>query len=49
MKSNIDQLDKFHEDICKWDLHQDIISHQDSFIIKSTYYSSDDYIATQRN
>ncbi|CDW81163.1 UNKNOWN [Stylonychia lemnae] len=49
MKSNSDQLDKFHEDICKWDIHTDILNHKDAFIIKSAYYSSDDYIATQRN
>eukprot|EP00347_Sterkiella_histriomuscorum_P019777 403340332 len=47
-QATFDQLDKFHEDLCKWDLHQEILSHVDDFLLKPMYYSTEDYILTQK-
>lgn len=41
-----DQIDKFHEDVCKLDLYADILA-QDSTTVepKSRFYSAEEYLA----
>lgn len=46
MKQNLDQLEKFQEDVCKWDIFTDILPHKDEAFLKSTYYTAEDYILT---
>ena len=50
MKSQVqDILDKFHEEICKWDLHKDIIEEETKpQEVKNSFYSPEQYSYYQK-
>ena len=48
MKSNYEQLDKFNEEICKWDVYQDILPYKDTVVPKTTFYSTEEYTQYQK-
>ncbi len=47
MKSIQETIDKFQEDICKWDLYKDVFPSQQpqpSTLSKPTFYSVEEYL-----
>ena len=45
-----DTLDKFHEEICKWDLHNDVMSivEEAKQEVKNSFYSPESYSYYQK-